>query len=147
MKKNKFIVLFLFLFCAIIAKADDLNKSKMEKITKDILDVFINNKLDEKSDFLRKYISNEWLEKKRLDVKKFKINNYSPDTYDIIYSEGDVCLAVISGASWSHLLVFRFTEENANYRVVPRGISEASSDYIDPWYYVKDYLCSEKNEK
>jgi hypothetical protein len=29
------------------------------------------------------------------------------------------------------------------YRVVPRGISEASKDYIDPWWSVKDYLCSE----
>ena len=147
MNYKKTVIISFLLVCAAFIKADDLNKNKMEKITKDILDVFVNNNLGEKSDYLRKYISTEWLEKKRLDVKKYKINNYSPDSYEILYTGGDVCLAVIAGSSWSHLVVFKFTEEGANYRVVPRGISEASSDYIDPWYFVKDYICKEKEDK
>jgi hypothetical protein len=146
MTGKKIFVIVVMFFCAAYLNADDLNKNKMEKITKDILDVFTGNTTGEKSDLLRKYISKDWLEKKRLDVREYKINNYGPENYNIIYSGGDVCIAVIGGSTWSHLLVFKFTEEGANYRVVPRGISEASSDYIDPWYFVKDYICSEKEK-
>jgi hypothetical protein len=30
---------------------------------------------------------------------------------------------------------------------VPMGISTVSSDYIDPWWYVKDYICTEHTDK
>jgi hypothetical protein len=126
--------------------ADELNTRKMEQATKEILDVFVKD-AGEKSDLLRKYISDEWLDRKNINVKKFKINNYSPEYYNIIYSGCDVCIAIIGGKSWAHLLVFKFTEEWGMYRVIPRGISEASSDYIDPWWSVKDYVCSESEEK
>jgi len=146
MNYRKTIVITFLLICAAFINADDLNTKKMEKITKEILDVFVSTTISEKSDYLRKYISEDWLDRKKLDVKKYKINNYSPDHYDIIYSGGDVCIASIGGSSWVHLLVFKFTEEGFNYKVVPKGISTASSNYIDPWYYVKDYLCSLDNE-
>ena len=145
--KTKLIYFFLvltFLFSANL-KADDLNTRKMEQVTKEIMEIFKND-VGEKSDKLRKYISEEWLEKKKLNVKKYKINNYSPEYYNIIYTGCDVSIVVLGGSSWAHLVVFKFTEEWGSYKVTPRGISEASSDYIDPWWSVKDYICSETNE-
>lgn len=124
-------------------KADDLNRKKMEQVTKEILDMMVKG--DNASEKLRKYISEDWLESKRLNVKKYLINNYSPESFEIIYSGGDVCIATIGGSSWQHLLVFKFTEEYGAYKVVPKGISDASSEYIDPWNYVKDYICSAKD--
>lgn len=135
-------VLILMLVFGLQAKSDDLNTKKMEQITSEILNVFIGEAPD-KSKLLRKYISEEWLNKKKLDVKKYSINNYSPKSFEIIYSGADICVATISGESWSHLLVFKFTEEYGKYYVVPRGISEASSDYIDPWWKVNDYICND----
>ncbi len=135
------VLMFFFVFNA-SSNADDLNTKKMEQITSEILNVFVNDAAD-KSKLLRKYISEEWLDKKKLDVKKYSINNYSPQSFEIIYSGADICVATISGESWSHLLVFKFTEEYSKYYVVPRGISEASSDYIDPWWKVNDYICND----
>ncbi len=134
------LVLFLAVTLNFSVKADDLNSKKMEQVTREILDLMIKG--NDPGEKLRKYISEEWLEGKRLNVKKYKINNYSPEAYDIIYSGGDVCIATIGGTSWQHLLVFKFTEEYGAYKVIPRGISDASSDYIDPWNFVKDYICS-----
>ncbi len=119
-----------------------LNEKKMKKVTSEILDIF----MDGNSDNLRKYISREWLEEKNVDIREYKINNYSPKFYDIHYAGGDICVATIGGESWLHLVIFKFTNENGTYRVVPRGFAEASNDYIDPWWYVKSYICSEKNE-
>ena len=124
-------------------KADDLNTKKMEQITRQILDYMVKG--DNASEKLRKYISEEWLDKKKLNVKKYLINNYSPESYEIIYTGGDVCIATIGGSSWQHLLVFKFTEEYGQYKVIPKGISEASGEYIDPWNFVKDYVCSSNN--
>lgn len=135
-------MVFLALIFAlnINVKADDLNKKKMEQVTKEILDMMVSG--NNTSEKLRKYISEDWLEGKRLNVKKYLINNYSPESYNIIYSGGDICIATIGGSSWQHLLVFKYTEEYGQYKVIPKGISEASSEYIDPWSYVKDYICS-----
>lgn len=145
MTKLKSIVFLLLLILSLPAfsfdKAD-LNPKKMKSITSDILDIFISGK----SDVLRKHISREWLDEKNVDVREYKINNYSPKFYDIHYSGGDICVATIGGDSWSHLLVFKFTNERGTYRVVPRGFAEASKDYIDPWWYVSSYICSKKDE-
>lgn len=147
MKLIKFTVAVLLVMFAVNVnvKADDLNKKKMEQVTKEILDMMVKG--DNTSEKLRKYISEDWLDSKKLNVKKYLINNYSPESYEILYSGGDVCVATIGGSSWQHLLVFKFTEEYGAYKVVPRGISEASSEYIDPWNYVKDYICSSDNYK
>jgi len=145
MKLSKF-TLFVFIFALLFSfgvKAEDLNTKKMEKATKEILDIMVKG--DDASAKLRKFISEDWLETKRLNVKKYNINNYSPDSYTIIYTGGDICIATIGGSSWQHLLVFKFTEESGQYKVVPKGISEASADYIDPWNFVKDYICSTEN--
>jgi hypothetical protein len=142
MKSIKLLIALVFaLVLSVALRADDLNTKKMEQITKEILETMV--KQENTAENLRKYISEDWLENKRLNVKKYKINNYSPQTYEIVYSGGDVCIATIGGSTWSHLLVFKFTEEWGKYRVVPKGISEASADYIDPWWSVKDYLCSD----
>lgn len=137
-------IILFFAFSGAAVKADDLNTRKMEKITKEILESMV--KQDNTSEKLRKYISEEWLDKKNLNVKKYKINNYSPEHFEILYAGGDICVAVIGGSSWSHMLIFKFTEEYGMYRVVPMGISQASADYIDPWFVVKDYICLEKEE-
>jgi hypothetical protein len=129
----------LVLLLSTAIKADDLNTKKMEQVTKEILDIMLK---DDASTKLRKYISEDWLENKKINVKKYNINNYSPEAYTIVYAGGDICVVTIGGSSWLHLLVFKFTEEYGSYKVIPRGISEASSDYIDPWFAVKDYICS-----
>lgn len=140
-------VILAFIFALNInIKADDLNKKKMEQVTKEILDMMVKG--ENTSEKLRKFISEDWLDSKRLNVKKYLINNYSPESYEIVYSGGDICVATIGGSSWKHLLVFKFTEEFGQYKVIPKGISEASGDYIDPWNYVKDYICSDfENDK
>lgn len=135
-------VIFTLIFSFQI-KAEELNSKKMEKVTREILEIMVKG--DDASTKLRKYISEDWLETKRLNVKKYNINNYSPESYDVIYAGGDICVATIGGSSWQHLLIFKFTEEYGQYKVIPRGISEASSDYIDPWNFVKDYICSSDN--
>ncbi len=142
MKLAKFTIAVLLIMFAVNVniKADDLNKNKMEQVTKEILEMMVKG--DNTSEKLRKYISEDWLDSKKLNVKKYLINNYSPESYEILYAGGDVCVATIGGSSWQHLLVFKFTEEYGAYKVIPRGISEASSEYIDPWNYVKDYICS-----
>lgn len=147
MKTIKFtIAVLLLIFAATVnIKADDLNKKKMEQVTKEILEMMVKG--ENTSEKLRKYISEDWLDSKKLNVKKYLINNYSPENYEILYSGGDICVATIGGSSWQHLLVFKFTEEYGAYKVIPRGISEASSEYIDPWSYVKDYICSSDNYK
>ena len=120
----------------------DLNPDKMKRITGDILDIFVSGE----SDPLRKYISRDWLRKKDIDVQDYKINNYSPTFYDIHYAGGDICVATIGGESWMHLLIFKFTNELGNYRVVPRGFAEVNEEYIDPWWHVSSYI-SEKQDK
>ena len=141
-------LLIVLILCGIsFSNAQELKTWKMEKAAKEILDVFINKEISDNSKDLRKHISKEWLEENRVKVSNYKINSYGPDTYDVIYTGGDICVAKINGVSWSHMLVFKFTEEGSNYRVVPKGISKASNDYIDPWYFVQEYLCSEHNEK
>ncbi len=149
MKYLRYSALFLALIFAVNINtiADDLNKKKMEQVTKEILDQMVKG--DNASEKLRKYISEDWLEGKRLNVKRYLINNYSPENYEIVFTGGDICVATIGGKSWKHLLVFKFTEEYGKYKVIPKGISEASSEYIDPWNYVKDYICSydDNNEK
>jgi hypothetical protein len=119
-----------------------LNEKKMKKVTGEILDIF----MDGNSDNLRKYISHEWLDEKDIDIRKYKINNYSPKFYDIHYAGGDICVATIGGESWLHLVIFKFTNERGIYRVVPRGFAEASKDYIDPWWYVSPYVSESKDK-
>ena len=147
MKITKLFLIFaalLFTVSGTLLAGDDLNVKKMEMITGEICDIMIKG--DDSGDRLKKFISEDWLDTKNIKLKKYKINNYSPEKYQIVYTGGDVCIVTIGGNSWSHLLVFKFSEEYGKYYVVPRGISEASSDYIDPWWSVKDYICSPEND-
>ncbi|MFC2093420.1 hypothetical protein ACFLSV_05920 [Bacteroidota bacterium] len=121
---------------------DDLSAFKMEMVTSKILDLFTNSDQDK----LREYISVKWLEKEKLDVNAFKINNYYPDFYNILFSTSDVVIAEIGGEEWKHLLIFKFVDEDGEYRVIPKGISQASNDYIDPWWDVREYICREKDD-
>lgn len=126
-----------------VERTEDLSSAKMIQTTKEILELFKNGK----SDKLKDYISEDWLESKHLNIKKYKVNNYTPEFYEVLFASGDICIATIGGSSWKHLLAFKFTEERGQYKVIPRGISDVSSNYIDPWQYVKDYICSEHTDK
>jgi hypothetical protein len=121
-------------------KTDELNKAKMEQTTKEILEIFKSSSAD-KSKELKKYISGEWVKEKRIKLKNYSINNYSPDHYSILSSTSDICIALIGGETWEHLLVFKFTVEYGSYKVVPTGISKSSNEYIDPWIIVSEYIC------
>ena len=123
-------------------KQDDLSPSKMKKVTSEILDIFVSGKTEQ----LTKYISREWLDEKNTNVNKYKINNYDPDRYYIAFAVSNVCAALIYGQSWTHLLVFKFTDEYGTYRLIPRGISEVDSEYIDPWWAVETYVCEHKGK-
>ena len=131
------IILTLLILSGSAMAQDDLSPKKMKKVTSEILDMFVSGG----ADGLRKYISNEWLDEKNVNVKKYKINNYSPERYQISFAVSNVCAAMIYGDTWAHLLVFKFTNEMGTYRVIPRGISESSNDYIDPWWDVQSYVC------
>lgn len=139
LKFSSLAFLFFILSNLSFAQMDGLNESKMKETTKKILEIF----KDSKAGNLKDYISDEWLEKKKINITKYNINNYSPQEFEVLNASGDVCVAVIGGESWKHLLIFKFTEEYGKYKVIPRGISESNKDYIDPWWYVKDYICPE----
>jgi hypothetical protein len=146
MKKFLFAIFAAILLCTFniyASDSEDLSTSKMIKVTTEILEIFKNGD----SDKLKKYISGEWLDDNHLKIKKYKINNYSPETYEVLFASGDVCVATIGGKSWAHLLVFKFREEYGQYKVIPMGISKASDDYIDPWWFVKDYICTDNSDK
>ncbi|MBC8484600.1 MAG: hypothetical protein H8D45_00990 [Bacteroidetes bacterium] len=141
--KKLFLVLLLVFIAAATTHSkpaiDDLSPFKMEMTTAEILDLFTSPDKDK----LRDYISEKWLEEEGLDVNIFKINNYYPDFYNILFSTSDVVIAEIGGDGWTHVLIFKFTDEDGEYRVIPKGISMASEDYIDPWWDVWEYICRE----
>ncbi len=121
------------------AQMDGLNEFKMKETTKKILEIF----KDSKAGNLKDYISDEWLEKKKINIRKYQINNYGPKEFEVLCASGDVCVATLGGESWKHLVIFKFTEEYGKYKVIPRGVSESNNEYIDPWWFVKDYICPE----
>lgn len=145
-----FLRIVIIIFFAILIKetysierSDDLNEKKMKEVTKQILELFKDNNPD-KSKELSKYISEDWVEAKKVKLKDYYINYYSPDHYEIITAGGNICIAIIGGDSWQHLLVFKFTEEFGAYKLIPMGFSKASKGYIDPWYSVKERICDTK---
>ena len=125
--------------------ADDLDKVKMEKVTSEILDIF-KSQIDDRASKLRPYISTDWTGQNHINLKKYQIDNFNPDHYTILTAYADICIAQIGGADWEHLIIFRFTEEDGKYRVIPQGLSEASKDYIEPWSYVKLFICDKKDK-
>lgn len=138
MNKIKAFLLLLFLINLplLASGAGDLNQKKMQEATSQILTIFVNGN----SDDLNGYISEEWLDKNKVNMKKHKVNNYSPKQFEVLFANGDICTAMIWGDGWRHLLVFKFTDERGKYRVIPKGLYEKGSEYIDPWWYVKDYI-------
>ncbi|RPI18879.1 MAG: hypothetical protein EHM58_03865 [Ignavibacteriae bacterium] len=139
------ILLVLFIYTAKVyssGNGEELSSTKMKQVTTEILEIFKSGQ----SDKLKKYISEDWLEIKHVNLKKYKINNYSPEEFEVLFASGDICIATIGGTSWKHLLAFKFKEEYGQYRVIPMGISDADNGYIDPWWYVKDYICSEHTD-
>ena len=141
--KKIFIVLLLVSIAAATTYSkpatDDLSPFKMEMVTVKILDLLMSPEKDK----LRDFISKAWLEEEGLDVYGYKINNYYPDFYNILFSTSDVVIAEIGGDGWTHVLIFKFTDEDGEYRVIPKGISMASEDYLDPWWDVWEYICRE----
>ena len=145
------IVILIFFTVAVnsiysAGRADDLNEKKMKDVTKQILEIFKGNIAD-KTKELSKYISGDWIESKKVSLKDYYINYYSPDRYEIIAASGNICIAIIGGESWQHLLIFKFTEEYGAYKLIPMGFTKATAGYIDPWNAVKEYICESKEKK
>ena len=125
-----------------LANAQDEDKYpeiKMKIVVQEILNAFQRGDASN----LHKYISHEWLDENNIKVNNYKINNYYPTHYTILCYFDRYAAAEIGGEEWSHLLVFKFIDEDGEYRVVPKGISEASNEYIDPWYSVGEYMSSD----
>jgi hypothetical protein len=141
--KKIIIAVLLLLFVSAMAYSkpidDDLSPLKMEKATLEILDLFMG----EDTYKLRDYISEEWLESESLNVTDYSVNSYYPDDYSILFTISDVVVAEIWGEEWKHVLIFKFTDEDGEYRVIPKGISMVSDDYIDPWWDVRENVCRE----
>ena len=137
---KKLFLLFLFVAVPMIANAQEdevYPPLKMKIVTQEILNAFQISSVSTSS--LGKFISQEWIEDNGIQLKNYNINSYSPTGYDILLIFDRYVVAEISGESWSHILVFKFINEDGVYRIIPRGVSEASKDYIDPWYDVKQY--------
>lgn len=138
------LITLLFLISSSTLHAQELSIAKMKDVTEDVLELFVNNNPDER---LRNYISNEWLEDKKINLSKYSINYYVPEEYKILTASGNICVAVISGKSWKHLIIFKFTEERSTYRLIPKGISKVTGEYIDPWWEVYEYICDSGKDK
>lgn len=144
MKKVILILLFTLIVTATSNSKptnDDLTPDKMTKVASKILDLFTSPDQDK----LRDYISESWLKKEGLDIKDYAINSYYPDDYLILWSTSNIVVVEIGGEEWKHLLIFKFIDEDGEYRVIPKGISQASNDYIDPWWDVREYICREND--
>ncbi len=134
------LLLIIFMIIPLSAQAqydEPYPPIKMQIVVQEVLNAFKSQAIS--TSVLGKYISLEWLDENNLDVKDFKINSYAPTYYDIQLMFDRYVIAEIGGDSWSHLLVFKFINEDGVYRLIPRGISTVSEDYIDPWYEVKSY--------
>jgi hypothetical protein len=115
----------------------------MKTVTTEVIELFMKSNPNER---LRDYISDEWQESKHINANKYKINYYTPEEYQIIIALGNMCVVSIGGSSWKHLLIFKFTEEYGKYKLVPKGISKATGEYIDPWWEVYEYICRDKEK-
>ena len=144
--KNTTLILLITFIATVVSYSkpinDDLLPSKMTKVTSEILDLFTSPDQEK----MRKYISKSWLEKEGLDINDYTINSYYPEDYFILWSTSNIVIVEIGGEEWKHLLIFKFVDEDGEYRVIPKGISQASNDYIDPWWDVREYICREKDD-
>jgi hypothetical protein len=138
---KKFLFLFLFLALPIVSNAQDDDEVypplKMKIVAQEILNAFQISAVSTSS--IGKHISQEWLEDNNIQLDKFKINSYSPTSYEIGPIFDRYVIAQVNGDSWGHLLVFKFINEDGVYRIIPMGISSSSKEYIDPWYQVLQY--------
>lgn len=141
---KKFLLLIVFIAVPMIVNAQDEEvypPLKMKIVAQEILNAFQINSVSTSS--IGKHISQEWLEENEVQLSKYKINSYSPTSYEIGPIFDRYVFAQIGGEGWGHLLIFKFINEDGVYRIIPKGISTASSDYIDPWYDVWQYNVKE----
>lgn len=142
---KKFLLLFLFIAVPVIASAQDdevYPPVKMKIVVQEILNAFQMNSVSTSS--IGKHISQEWIDEYEINLRNYKINSYSPTSYEIELIFDRYVVAQIKGEGWGHLLVFKFIDEDGVYRVIPKGISSSSKDYIDPWYDVQQYNIENK---
>ena len=131
-------ILFLCLPAGLYAKGnpDDLSPAKMESVARRFLDSFVKGT----TNTLKKHISEDWVDENNIKMSKYTLNSYAPESYEILFNTGNVVVAVIRGETWAHLMMFKFTDEGGTYRLMPKGVSSVSSDYIDPWWEVVEYF-------
>lgn len=141
--KKIFFILFLLIPVTSFTQ-DKFDHFKMEFITQDILTSFVN----QNPESLKKYISHEWLEKNEVDISDKIINNYLPQYYNILFIKENIVVAKIGSNeyNWAHLLMFVFTIEDGEYRLVPKGISDVDENYIDPWNEVSPMVCGDLDD-
>jgi hypothetical protein len=133
------LALLLFLPAASFAKEnpdDDLSPLKMESAARKFLDSFVKGTTNS----LKRYISEDWIDENNIKMSRYTLNSYSPESYEILFNTSNVVVAVIKGESWAHLMMFKFADEGGTYRLIPKGISTVSSEYIDPWWDVVEYF-------
>lgn len=136
--------LFLYLPAGSYAKEnpDDLSPAKMESVAKRFLDSFVKGT----TNTLKKHISEDWVDENNIKMSKYTLNSYAPETYEILFTTSNVVVAVIKGESWAHLMMFKFTDEGGTYRLMPKGVSKVSAEYIDPWWEVVEYFKTPSEE-
>ncbi|MCB0721136.1 MAG: hypothetical protein KDC42_02425 [Ignavibacteriae bacterium] len=138
MKKTFFLILFFAIPVFANAQSEEVYPPlKMKIVVQEILNSFQMSSVSTSS--IGKHISQEWLEENNINLKNYNINSYAPTSYEIELIFDRYVVAQIRGESWGHLLVFKFIDEDGVYRIIPKGISSASNDYIDPWYDVQQY--------
>ena len=138
MKKTFFLILFFAIPVFANAQSEEVYPPlKMKIVVQEILNSFQMSSVSTSS--IGKHISQEWLEENNINLKNYNINSYAPTSYEIELIFDRYVVAQIRGESWGHLLVFKFIDEDGVYRIIPKDISSASNDYIDPWYDVQQY--------
>jgi hypothetical protein len=102
---------------------------------------YMDQKEGPKREEMMACISPGYISDNKINVKDYKVNNYSIygfsiDSYDA--SSGMVVTKVWGEArKWVHELDFKVVKENGSLYLMP---SKHSDSYIDPWFSVKTYL-------
>ncbi|MEI6765388.1 MAG: hypothetical protein WCM76_07080 [Bacteroidota bacterium] len=86
-------------------------------------------------------ISKKYIADNNIDVKQYKVDNYSIFGFEIISydSRNGLIVTKVWGKekSWIHQLTFKLSKESGKLYLVPMKHSDS---YIKPWYEAKTYI-------
>lgn len=87
------------------------------------------------------YISKKYIADNGIDIKKYKVDNYSIYGFEIISYDmrNGLIVTKVWGKekSWIHQLTFKLSKERGKLYLVPMKHSDS---YIKPWYEAKTYI-------